>query len=96
MSRRSFHELRGTLHVCTLETGLAEMTRAERRSEAAVLSALRLQPRVSVFEVTAHQDLANTFDRLERAGKIKQRPPELSSFPWMEFDVLEPMRGDAP
>lgn len=63
----------GRMIVCTLTTGLGELSVRDQKSGVAVLQYLRKHPRFSVFDATATKHIAKTMDELKRNGWITLR-----------------------
>lgn len=80
--------MRYRVFVDSFSSGLDDLPPAEQRDESAVLRALEGRERVSVFEVTAHRSLANTFQFLEDAGLIATDCVS-HEYPWIGVRVTD-------
>jgi len=56
------------------------------RSEENVISILKENPRISIFDMSENPWLQSLIDRLVKSGKIKD---EESGYPWYRYSVTE-------
>lgn len=61
-----------------------------RRSSEAVLAALRIDPRISTFDLSEHAWLRGIVDELKRDGRIVEDRSE--PYPWHRYVVQEAQR----
>lgn len=80
---------RGTRSVCFIDSfssGLDDLSRKDRRDDEKVLAILRAEGRVSIFEVTASEDISGTITRLQKSGRITI---QVEQYPWWKITHID-------
>lgn len=76
--------MKGRVHICDFSSSVAELPKG-RRSAADVLEALRTNPRISNFDMSEHNWLADAIHELKRSGQIKEIA---EPYPWHHYKVV--------
>lgn len=72
------------IHVCSFDTGLADLKRKEQRDPALVLNHLAQSGKFSNFEATDNQTIARTVQSLIDDGYMATTP---KTYPWTEVKL---------
>ncbi len=78
-----------TIHICSFDSGLDELTRKQQGDLRTVLSVLAANKRFSTFDATANQTIAGTMDRLQ--GTYFRVIG--GAYPWLEIELTEKGRA---